>query len=191
MCLDTCTPYYADATFACIMTQQRYDGNPLFFPIDNNPKLLTETRLEGKVPEQYGWAGWPWEPDVATALGVTTPIQTATAPFPSATHNFSFTTELKFWFRYDASTTQTLSFLGDDDVWVFLNGHLAVDLGGWHVPLDGGSSRYHCANADWPCMKPCVGLAALESTGLPSASRSGWTRPWSTPRLSTPGWKSG
>jgi fibro-slime domain-containing protein len=137
VCLDTCTPYYADATFACIMTQQRYDGNPLFFPIDNNPKLLTETRLEGKVPEQYGWAGWPWEPDVATALGVTTPIQTATAPFPSATHNFSFTTELKFWFRYDASTTQTLSFLGDDDAWVFLNGHLAVDLGGWHVPLDG------------------------------------------------------
>jgi fibro-slime domain-containing protein len=137
VCLDQCTPLISSATFACIMTQQHYDGNPLFFPIDNNPKLLSETRLEGKVPEQYGWPGWPWEPTVATSLGITTPIETATAPFPSATHNFSFTTEVKFWFRYDETQTQELSFLGDDDVWVFLNGHLAVDLGGWHVPLDG------------------------------------------------------
>ena len=137
VCLDTCTPVIADATFACIVNKQYYDGNPLFFPIDGDPKLLTETRGEGKVPEQYGWPGFPWESTVATAMGVSTPIQTATAPFPSTTHNFSFTTEVKFWFRYDAAQLQVLTFLGDDDVWVFLNGHLAVDLGGWHVPLDG------------------------------------------------------
>jgi len=89
------------------------------------------------VPPQYGYAGWPWEDDVATGLGVTTPIPTATAPFPTALHNFHFTTEARLWFRYEKGRTISLDFLGDDDMWVFVNGHLAVDLGSWHVPLGG------------------------------------------------------
>jgi fibro-slime domain-containing protein len=122
--------------YYCLLDQSNYDGNPLFFPIDTAPGILNDTRLKAKVPEQYGWPGWPWEYYVADQLNVTTPVATATAPFPTETHNFSFTTELKFWFRYDETKTQVLSFTGDDDVWLFVNGHLAGDLGGWHVPLD-------------------------------------------------------
>ncbi|HEY1101034.1 MAG TPA: DUF4215 domain-containing protein, partial [Myxococcota bacterium] len=57
-------------------------------------------------------------------------------PRRSGNHNFSFTSELRFWFQYDGATL-TLSFFGDDDVFVFINGRLAVDIGGVHGPQNG------------------------------------------------------
>lgn len=104
-----------------------WEGDPLFFPVDNlvgNLLPCSEQSEQNcaKVPAQYGYLAWPFEHEI----------------FANASqHNFHFTSEVQYWFQYGADTNATLDFTGDDDVWVFLNGRLALDIGGVHVPISG------------------------------------------------------
>lgn len=51
---------------------------------------------------------------------------------PGQSKNFGFTFEVATEFIYKPNEGQKFTFIGDDDVWVFINGRLVIDIGGVH-----------------------------------------------------------
>ncbi|MGB5705131.1 MAG: fibro-slime domain-containing protein, partial [Polyangiales bacterium] len=62
-----------------------------------------------------------------------------------AARNFGFTTEVHYFFVYQGD--EVLSFSGDDDLWVFVDGYLCLDVGGLH-PAKSGVMSFDTGTTD-------------------------------------------
>lgn len=100
-----------------------------------NPTTLTLSSISSNVYQFNNQSFFPVDGLGWNASGTPqTDFECSTTTNP---HNFSFTSELHYPFTYNSATSPVFDFTGDDDVWVFINGHLVVDLGGVHGAQNG------------------------------------------------------
>jgi cysteine-rich repeat protein len=95
-------------------------GNPIWTTCTGDQYLFPPRVIQSDCPNQNPLSNGCWVTNV-----------------PGIKHDSYFTDETRYDFVYDGASGLQLSFYGDDDLFVFINGILVLDLGGIHQQLPG------------------------------------------------------
>ena len=98
----------------------RYNGTPIWTTCQGDQYLFPPRVLQTDCPNQNPLSNGCWVSDV-----------------PGAMNDDYFTDEARYYFIYDGTAGLSLQFYGDDDLFVFINGVLVLDLGMTHQQLPG------------------------------------------------------
>lgn len=112
-------------------------------------------RLEKEIILTNRGSSWVYDSDELTPPSFF-PIDNEGFGNEGLDHNFHFTLELHAEFTYQGG--EIFTFSGDDDLWMFVNNGLAIDLGGLHVPEQ--------ATANMDDLAPSLDLAIGETYPL-------------------------
>ncbi len=98
----------------------RASGSPIWTTCTGDQYLFPPRVLQSDCPNQNPLSNGCWV--------------TGT---PGVKHDSYFSTEARYFFAYDGTVGINLQFFGDDDLFIFINGKLVLDLGGVHQQLPG------------------------------------------------------
>lgn len=91
-------------------------------------RTLTMRPSSSDSPYKYTYENWRFFPIDSDGFG------NSAYDYEGTERNFHFTLETHLKFYYVEGGT--FRFLGDDDLWIFINGKMAVELGGLHPALE-------------------------------------------------------